>query len=1260
MPLVRSRADDSMPTAIGDTEMSELSDFPTFAEFLRAATGKDPFPWQVRLADHVKRFGRFPDAITVQTGLGKTTSMLVHLHALALDVHLNGAKHRTFPLRCFHIVERREVVDTSFVLAQKAAEAVNTAVEPDSTLYPVRDALSRLIPAEMADFEPIVSTVSLHGGIHTRGDWLRPVGAMLVTATVTQIASRALFRGVGVSQNTSPLHAAVTGMDRVILVDEPHLSEAAIAALKDAEAVQSAAAVDIGVPVGQTVILGATAPAHLLFGEPLTTDESDARHPVAGIRLRAAKTISLITVEGTRAPDVQKKLVDAMANAALDAHARDTRRGTDQPGGEHGVLVFVNTVKMAQRVNAALLKTGAHSGRLRLVHGRLRRSDRPELDLCPGDITVATQTLEVGADIDGFEVITQVSSLSSLIQRAGRCNRYGLLTESRVLVFAGRIVKAPGSSDDADSGPEGSDAGTGELEIAVSGESILDGGTLAVYGDQATALLAALTVLTDGGRTAIPAAPADIAALRDAAVAVAGTDVLDPPIRTATLRPQVARFAAYTDPGTDFPLEAFLSGPDTRRNIDVAIAWRNAETLDLLDDVGVHDDETVQVSLPALVDLLELASNAKLKPVAYLDDLDAGVVEVGGESKYRTDTRGVLQMVRLRSGRGWVTPSALRDITPGALVVLDTQLGGYIDTSGGAPGFDPQSRTKVTDVSEAVACRSGRGRYLLTDDGMVAELNEEFSADSSGRGAADRAEESLRAVGAIADTVAVTVIPLAAEDSAGDSDDGPMLRFVISLNDGSSDMGSNTCRAVLLADHCHQVGQWSMHSADVLPLRNVEAAAIVEAGKRHDHGKADRAFQASMGHRGDPLTAAWAKSTRDRSSAERRRLREQAGLSGDWRHEVASAEGIVDPLTRHLVVSHHMWGRPLIVHPDDEGGPDSRITRHVETFDALTDHYGPWGLALLETVMRWADHRASAYPKTYALDPLPVRAEPIRTPRCFVADEPAHELRLPGLTASPLPGTLAAIGLLDRIVRDGLDPDATIRWEPGTGIPVIGTSRDIRREVQEMTHDTEPWQHIARWLKKIGGDKAELTGSHAKVPMPEAFDLRGIPDAGDNAELLHQLLPDTQKLEPNTDPKKDPTFRLRCLLIHNNSTPFTAALIASPTEHFFNPAAGYVDLEECKPGGVDIHPHIYPGLRTRRDTLSWALAGYRALGWGAVHSGSAHVVLPTPTRWTTVAGYRALTAAGGLPAKGPSRTWARTAARLSQQQSVWAPADGSD
>jgi len=79
----------------------------------------------------------------------------------------------------------------------------------------------------------------------------------------------------------------------------------------------------------------------------------------------------------------------------------------------------------------------------------------------------------------------------------------------------------------------------------------------------------------------------------------------------------------------------------------------------------------------------------------------------------------------------------------------------------------------------------------------------------------------------------------------------------------------------------------------------------------------------------------------------------------------------------HLVGSHHGHGRPLFPSAEDPSPPGAHFEfdgevfwtanghGHTdwsapERFRRLVDHYGPWGLAWLETLVRSADMSVSA------------------------------------------------------------------------------------------------------------------------------------------------------------------------------------------------------------------------------------------------------------------------------------------------------------
>jgi CRISPR-associated endonuclease/helicase Cas3 len=100
-------------------------------------------------------------------------------------------------------------------------------------------------------------------------------------------------------------------------------------------------------------------------------------------------------------------------------------------------LVVVNTVKRAQAIYAQLdkIKSRKQSGLaadLVLLHSRFRQADRnrelSHLLAKPGEhgtIAVCTQVVEAGVDVSARLLVTELAPWSSLVQRFGRCNRYG-------------------------------------------------------------------------------------------------------------------------------------------------------------------------------------------------------------------------------------------------------------------------------------------------------------------------------------------------------------------------------------------------------------------------------------------------------------------------------------------------------------------------------------------------------------------------------------------------------------------------------------------------------------------------------------------------------------------------------------------------------------------------------------------------------------------------------------------------------------------
>ncbi len=148
-------------------------------------------------------------------------------------------------------------------------------------------------------------------------------------------------------------------------------------------------------------------------------------------------------------------------------------------------LVVCNTVDRACETFAALKKEGC-TAQIELVHGRFRPLERESWRVsflsrqsCNSDanrIIVATQVVEAGVDISAGCMVTELAPWPNLVQRFGRCARYG---------GSGKIVVVDRGRDEKSAAPYSPD----ELDAAFdSVESLPDVGlrSLEAYEDSLT------------------------------------------------------------------------------------------------------------------------------------------------------------------------------------------------------------------------------------------------------------------------------------------------------------------------------------------------------------------------------------------------------------------------------------------------------------------------------------------------------------------------------------------------------------------------------------------------------------------------------------------------------------------------------------------------------------------------------------------------------------------------------------------------------
>jgi CRISPR-associated endonuclease/helicase Cas3 len=991
-----------------------------FAPFYRAVHGYDPFPWQQDLTDQVLDRGRWPDLIDVPTGLGKTSMLDIALFVAAATADQPGSQ-RLGRRRCFFVVDRRIVVDEAYDHARQLTHAVQHAEQSGETgvLGRVAAGLRTYTPAQSGALVPVTR---MRGGTTWASAWLdRPDRPGIVLGTVDQIGSRLLFRGYGVSDRRRPIDAALVGTDALILLDEAHLSTPLLTTLA---AVQQRDQLGLPLPGLRLVRLSATA-GHT--HNPFQLDLDANRHsPVAWRRLNAAKTLS------TRATTA-KKTAAALADAALAALRALSSDHAQAPVA----AVVCNTVDRAREVHTLLRRQLAADPAYsdtdcELLIGRARPIDRPDLQARILDrfgthrgpstrtaILVATQTVEVGINIDLDALITESASWDALVQRLGRLNRLGHFTD--------RFPGHPGAP-----------------AIVVHDQQP----TSPIYGQTGAHVWTALHTISPGG--GLDVSPLACRELTD--TVFTGAEYQRQPAGVPVLlRPTLDAWAQTSPiPLHDPPIQPFLHGFNSGPAA-VQMAWRaglpspdprdstrgvghpepaNAQIDELLTLMPPHAPELVEVPLRAVRQWMRGYTPS---PVSDLESDDAADRP---RTPRRRDPFLVLTQRPVTPGRrgqhtetptvwSWVDADQLR---PGDQIVIPAERGG-LDTYGWAPR-NPASVPDVSEIATFLA-RPGRQAKLRLDRDLPTRLgladiphqavtdllrdlrgrDEAITPNGIGHALAPLLPGTPAAGWPAAAWTALqrwvisgqlTIIAINNSTEATDAGDAVVRLLVgplpsntrtnpgefIERDDDEVAASSISRKPVTLTAHHASVRRRAEEIADALGLPAELRTVIADAAQWHDLGKIEERFQAML--HGDSLIAALALeplAKSDLDPADRlawRRSRHLSGLPAGLRHEAWSAALINEHLLNrdpryagdtdlliHLIASHHGYARPLaplIADPqprtiealidDDKCTVQSDRTvslEHPGRFARLNDRYGRWGLALLETVIRSAD-----------------------------------------------------------------------------------------------------------------------------------------------------------------------------------------------------------------------------------------------------------------------------------------------------------------
>jgi len=941
-----------------------------FATYFEAVHDAPPFPWQQRLVEQLARDNQWPDVLDLPTGVGKTAALDAAVFHLALQVD----EPQRAALRIVLVVDRRLVVDDAHRRARRIAAALRDPAHVAEPGRAVVEEMAKRLQRLAGEGEDPLVAVRLRGGAPLEHDWARtPTQPTILCSTVDQVGSRLLFRGYGVSDRMRPVHAGLLGEDSLILLDEAHLSEPFQHTLQ--------AVRELGKATVATVVLTATPGRN--YERPFGgLAREDRKHPVLRARIAAAKPARLMKPVGSPDP------TGTFTRTARELAERLRRGGVAAPA----VGVVVNRVDLARTIFSRLRETEDAPFECVLLIGRSRDVARRQVEgkLAPfrtgaegrdrarALMVVATQCLEVGVDLDLDGLVTQAAPLDALRQRFGRLNR------------AGRSIPAAAS-------------------ILVTTESLAKKADDPVYGPRVRETWDTLTGIATNDRVDF-----GVTAL-DRQLHKAGIDVATlgaPRARAPVVMPAYLDLWSHTAPAPNADPEVglFLHGIE-RTPAEVSLVWRSdilagdladegaaGKVKGILELVRPRSAEMLAVPIWAARGWLRRWNTARAASVADVpereDDLDEALSLID---------RRAFRWAGVNDPRTGLVSAA--DLHPGDVLVVPADYGGCDEY-----GWAPQGWDTVVDVADDAAWPY-RGRRLavrvtpdvahwdrlaaalpspdddLDPDALLAALpatdeetpergrrdvRRELEALRDTRGGTGRIEIQ-RPYGA-ADRGAVLV---AARGIRGAPTGGRTGAQPATEDESLSHMAGRT---VSLDDHTASVVAHVERFTTALRLDQCSgsqlAADLRLAAALHDIGKADPRFQLFLAGAdwwsrpdGPPL----AKSGRRAAQG----AWERAELPARWRHEARSVAlapsdaRFADAHDPHLVLwligTHHGLGRPFFAFadPQDRGqGPQSLAYDFdgcdwPSLFDQLSQHYGIWRLAWLETILRLADHRAS-------------------------------------------------------------------------------------------------------------------------------------------------------------------------------------------------------------------------------------------------------------------------------------------------------------
>lgn len=923
-------------------------------EFLQSSypilrPGKKPFPWMERLFASLCD-GSPPLMADLPTGTGKTDIAVIWLLALAF-YGLDRKNRAPVPRRMLWVVNRRVLVGQIYSLANELLDVLRKNSESE-----INVGLRNLsVPGENLD---AFKVVQLRGQIIADREWsFNPATPALIIGTVDQIGSRLLFQGYGLGKRERPMQAGLFGVDAWMCVDEAHLVPAFIMAMRQLrhhisrpmpeECPQEMQRLFASLPwyfteLSATPGLPPPPPDFLL-----KIEEDDRENPVIAQRLEAiaGKSIHLHDCEANEVP------------------ARIAKRALELQNQRKRVAIYVFTPAAAGKIAAEISKGICEKidrPRVLRITGRMRGVERDQLAMNPvfhalstasragGKIDlgqpietvylIGTSAAEVGVDTDADVILCDFAPMDTLLQRLGRLDRLGLVTEAGLKAVMEIFGPHPG----------GISAAAHQLAGKIAGEGYEPSAALLVANAwrdvdvPETNLRATRAVLENSSSPSL---------WRNHALAPATVQ----PLFCQPLTLALLDFWTATTPRphSNLPVQPWLYGfSDNDQGTPLVGVIFRYELDSLIGKSHVEDPETEEPSdfgkqAKIVEDIFERFPPAKTEahwvPLSLARQWLEGVLEIT-----KTVKAAQPELIALKTEEGWLV-QAIPDGVRASSSLLQAESILVLPTSRPVPGPIAGELTN---------------NDLEKDTADVADIA--WGTDGSNTSPWRRISRNAPPPDPL-----FYGKPLKLMVNIFRPDGNPTELFLTYL----SRLGAGTSgEKMLLADHQESAKKYAESTVQALVWRtSLLGEFFGTLGLVHDAGKAAEIWQHAIGNYKDqPLAKSGGNQVHPARFQGYRHewgsLNDETvqGVRGTLLEKVVEPERtIFGDLFDHLIVTHHGYLRPDL--PDQPFYQPSALRTEILTaslrWRRLQRILGPWRLAYLEAILKAADTLASRTPE---------------------------------------------------------------------------------------------------------------------------------------------------------------------------------------------------------------------------------------------------------------------------------------------------------